>query len=187
MCACLDGSKRAAPWLHMLVQTYSSCIELLCLQAFIATCINQGYHIAFGDVENAYQQSPPPSIDCFLEIDDTVYDWCLRKYGKRLNKHKDIIPLCSALQGHPEASVLWDCLITEILINKMGFRNTVHEQNIYSGTNDGKDVLVCRQVDDFAVGAESPNAAELFITKIHEHVQAEYAAMGIETEGGLYQ
>ena len=51
--ACLDGSKRAAPWLRMLVLTYSSCIELLCLWAFIAICVNRGYYIAFGDVENA--------------------------------------------------------------------------------------------------------------------------------------
>ena len=29
--ACLDGSKHAAPWLHMLAQTYTSCIELPCL------------------------------------------------------------------------------------------------------------------------------------------------------------
>ena len=29
--ACLDGSKRAAPWLRMMVQTYSSCVELPCL------------------------------------------------------------------------------------------------------------------------------------------------------------
>ena len=69
----------------------------------------------------------------------------------------------------------------------MGFRNTVHEQNIYSGTIDGRDMLVCRQVDDFAVGAELPDTAKLFIAKILEHIQAEYAAIGIETEGGLYQ
>ena len=81
--ACLDGSKRAAPWLRMLVQTYSSCIELPCLRAFIAICVNRGYHIAFGDVENACEQSPPPSIDCFLEIDDAVHDWYLRKFGDR--------------------------------------------------------------------------------------------------------
>ena len=185
--ACLDGSKRAAPWLRMMVQTYSSCVELPCLRAFIAICVNRGYYIAFGDVENAYQQSPPPSIDCFLEIDDTVFDWYLRRFGIRLNRQKDVLPLFRALQGHPEAGVLWERLITEILIDRMGFRNTVHERNIYSGTLNGKDVLVCRQVDDFAVGAESPEIAELFIQEIRKHVQAEYAAMGIETEQGVYQ
>ena len=95
--------------------------------------------------------------------------------------------LCRALQGHPEAGVLWEHLITETLIDKIGFCKAVHERNIYSGTVNGKEVLVCCQIDDFAVGAESPNTAELFITKVRKCIQAECAAMGIETEGGLYQ
>ena len=28
---CLDGSKRAAPWLRMMVSTYSSCVEMPCV------------------------------------------------------------------------------------------------------------------------------------------------------------
>ena len=46
---------------------------------------------------------------------------------------------------------------------------------------------MCRQVDDFAVGSASKEAAELFVTKIREHVRYEFAQMGIETEEGLYQ
>ena len=79
------------------------------------------------------------------------------------------------------------CPITEILINEMGFWNTVHKQNVSSGTLDGKDMLACCQVDDFAVGAEAPNTTKLFVMKISEHVQAKCAAMGIETKGGLHQ
>ena len=185
--ACLDGSKRAAPWLRSLVQTYSSCVELPCLRAFIAICVNRGYYICFGDVENAYQQSPPPSIDCFLDIDDTVYDWYLRKFNVKLDRLKDVIPLYRALQGHPEAGVLWERMINDILINKMGFKNTAHEKNLYTGTIDGHEILVCRQVDDFASGATTKEAAESFITAIRKYVEAEYAAMGIETDGGMFQ
>ena len=54
LCACLDGSKCVTSWLRMLVQTHSSCIELPCLGAFIAKCINWGYCIAFGHVKNAH-------------------------------------------------------------------------------------------------------------------------------------
>jgi len=185
--ACLDGSKRAAPWLRMMVQTYSSCVELPCLRAFIAMCVNRGYYIAFGDVENAYQQSPPPSIDCFLEIDDTIDDWYLHRFGRKLDRLKEVIPLFKALQGHPEAGVLWERLITDILINKMKFRNAPHERNIYSGVINGQEVLACRQVDDFAVGALDPSTCKLFIEEIRKHVEAEYAAMGMETSQGVYQ
>ena len=58
-----------------MVKTYASCIELPCLRAFFAICTLRGYVVAFGDVENAYQQSPPPSVACYLEIDDTIEDW----------------------------------------------------------------------------------------------------------------
>ena len=185
--ACLDGSKRAAPWLRMMVQTYSSCVELPCFRAFMAICVNRGYYICFGDVENAYQQSPPPSIDCFLEVDDTVSDWYFRRFGIRLNKMKDVIPLFRALQGHPEAGVLWERMITDILINKMGFRNTTHEKNLYTGTIDGEEVLVCRQVDDFASGAANRRAAERFMEIVQSHVKAEFVGMGIELPEGRYQ
>ena len=185
--ACLDGSKRAAPWLRMMVQTYSSCVELPCLRAFIAICVNRGYYICFGDVENTYQQSLPPSIDCYLDIDDTVADWYFRRFGIRLDKMKEVIPLYRALQGHPEAGVLWERMITDILINKMGFRNTTHEKNLYTGSVDGEEVLVCRQVDDFASGAATRTAAERFIEIVRTHVRAEFASMGVELPEGMYQ
>ena len=185
--ACLDGSKRAAPWLRMLVQTYSSCVDLACLRAFIAIAVNRGYYLCFGDVENAYQQSPPPTIDCFLEIDDTIQDWYLRRFGKKLDRLKDVIPLYKALQGHPEAGVLWERMITDILLNKMGFRNTVHERNLYVGQIDGEEVLVCRQVDDFASAAADKKVAEKFISELRKHVDAEFAGMGVETSSGMFQ
>jgi len=185
--ACLDGSKRAAPWLRALVQTYASCIELPCLRAFLAICAVRGYYICFGDVENAYQQSPPPTVECYLEVDDTVFDWYLRKFNVKLDRFKEVIPLFKALQGHPEAGALWERMITDILVNKMDFRHTTHERNLYVGSVDGREVLVCRQVDDFASGASTKEAAERFIHEVQKHVKAEFDGMGIETGEGLYQ
>ena len=152
---CLDGSKRAAPWLRLLVQTYASCIEIPCLRLFFAICAEKGLVVGFGDVTNAYQQSPPPTVDCFLEIDDTIADWYQRKFGVILNRLKEVIPLYKALQGHPEAGVLWERMITDILINKLGFRSTTHERNLYIGSIAGHELLVCRQVDDFASGCKT--------------------------------
>ena len=120
-----------------MVQTYASCIEIPCLCLFFALFASRGYLIDFGDVNNAYQQSPPPSVDCYLEIDETIADWYERKFGVKLDKLKEVIPLYRALQGHPEAGVLWERMITNILINKLGFRTTTHEQNLYVGSIAG--------------------------------------------------
>ena len=184
--ACIDGSKRAAPWLRHLVQTHSSCIEFPCLRLFFAICASKGYIVGFGDVNNAYQQSPPPSVDCFIEIDDTVEDWYFRRFGVRLNRFKEVIPLLRALQGHPEAGVLWERMITDILINKMGFKNTTHERNLYVGRVDDHEVLVCRQVDDFASGSPSMAGNQRFFDLLREHVATEFNAMGVEIPTGGY-
>ena len=78
-------------------------------------------------------------------------------------------------------------MITDILINKMGFTNTTHERNLYTGMIDGEEVIVCRQVDDFASGSAKQETAEKFIKLLHQHVKAEFAGMGVETEQGTYQ
>jgi hypothetical protein len=46
------------------------------------------------------------------------------------------------------------------LLSKYGFRATTHERNLYRGTIDGELVLVCRQVDDYAIAAASRASAE---------------------------
>ena len=178
--ACLDGSRRAAPWLRNVVQTYSSCIEVPCFRAFVGACANRGHRIYFGDVDNACQQSPPPSIDCFLEIDDTIEDWHQHRFGITLDRKNQVIPLFRALQGHPEAGVLWERMANDILINKMGFANAAHEKNLCQGFVDGQPVLVCRQVDDFAIGTESESAAKEFFRILRLHVETEHSAMGQE-------
>ena len=114
-------------------------------------------------------------------------DWYERRFGIKLDRMKEVIPLYRALQGHPEAGVLWERMITDILINKMGFRNTTHEKNLYTGSIDGQEILVCRQVDDFAAGAATREAAERFMDIIRSHVKAEFAGMGIETSEGVLQ
>ena len=185
--ACPDGSRRAAPWSRTLVQTHSSCVESPCLRAFIAECVNRGHCIGFGDVDNACQQSPPPTVDCHLEVDDSPFDWCLHRFGEKVDRKNFVFPLCRALQGHPEAGVLWERMITDVPINKMGFKNTAHEKNLHSGTVDGKNVLVCRQVDDFASGAADRSTVESFMTQLRSFVSAECTALGLETPEGMFE
>ena len=185
--ACVDGSKRSAPWLRNLVQTYSSCVEIPCVRLFIAECVNRGYYICFGDVNNAFQQAPPPDYKGYLEIDDAVFEWYQHRFGETLDRRTQVIPMYKNLQGQPDAGVLWERMINDILINKMGFRTTTHERNLYIGEVDGKSVLVCRQVDDFAAGAATEVTARKFLDVIRSHVEAEFDGMGVETPEGIYE
>ena len=176
--ACCDGSKRSAPWLRQFEQTYSSCIETPCMRLFIALSAAIGYTITVADVSNAYQQSPGPKVPCFLQIDEAYQDWYRAKFGKSIDPRTHVIPMINAFQGHPAAGRLWSEMIDGILIEELGFKNTTHERNLYRGTIDGKDCLVCRQVDDLAVSSADPATSEKLIAAIGKRVTVESGGLG---------
>ena len=136
--ACLDGSKRSAPWLRNFAQTYASCIEMPCMRLFLSLSATLGYIITVADTSNAFQQSPSPSVACFMSIDDAYRSWYKKRFGKDIDPDKYVVPLLKALQGHPEAGALWSTKINDLLLNKFGFRTTTHERNLYRGTVDGR-------------------------------------------------
>ena len=80
------------------------------------------------------------------------------------------------------------CMITDILINKMGFKNATHKCNLYLGTINGEELIICCQVDDFASGSATRRTAERFLDLVLEHVKAKFAGMGIKIpDKGVYQ
>jgi hypothetical protein len=72
-------------------QTYASCIEQLCMRLFYALSATLGLVIVFADTNNAYQQLPPPTEPCYLEIDDAYRSWYCKQFGN------DIDPCASML------------------------------------------------------------------------------------------
>jgi hypothetical protein len=83
--ACIDGSPRAAPWLREMAQTYASCIEHPCMKLFFALCAYLNFVLTYGDVDNAYQNSPSPSEPCYLHpvLATPVAPEYRRRYGRR--------------------------------------------------------------------------------------------------------
>lgn len=67
---CMDGSRRAAPWLRDLISTYGSCISQPCMRLVFALSAAEGMTVTFGDTTNVYQQSSSPTKQCCLNIDD---------------------------------------------------------------------------------------------------------------------
>jgi hypothetical protein len=57
---CCDGSPRAAPALHKLVETYSSCVEQPVQRLFFALAAQLNYQVFGGDAKDAFAHSPPP-------------------------------------------------------------------------------------------------------------------------------
>ena len=152
---CCDGSPRAAPQLK-LANTYSSCVEQPCMRLFFALCAHDGFISLKVDATNAYANSPPPAQPTFVYIDDQYADWYLARFGIALNRDM-VLPVQHALQGHPESGALWEKFVNSVIAHH-GFKSTTHERSLYQGVYKGHRMLICRQVDDLAIGCVDPAA-----------------------------
>ena len=154
---CCDGSPRAAPQLK-LANTYSSCIEQPCMRLFFALCAHEGFISLKVDATNAYANSPPPNQPTFVVIDDQYANWYLARHSVAIRRDM-VLPVQHALQGHPESGALWEKFVNSV-IARHGFKSTTHERSLYQGIYNGHRMLICRQVDDLAIGCADTNAVK---------------------------
>ena len=156
---CCDGSPRAAPRLHAVASTFASCAEHPVFRLFIALSAAENWQIFGGDARDAFAHSPGPSVSTFIIADEAFVEWWLDTRGDQLPL-STVLPIQRALQGHPEAPKLWETYINRILDDsELGFKSTTHDKNIYHAVVRGERVLMCRQVDDFALATASPAIA----------------------------
>ena len=107
---CCNGSKFAAPLLHAMVSTWSSCVEMPIQRLFIRLCAQKGLCMYGGDACDAYVHAPAPEMMTYLTIDDAYYEWYKEKTGKNLNSCF-FLPVLHSLQGYPESGKMWMKLI----------------------------------------------------------------------------
>jgi hypothetical protein len=96
------------------------------MRVLFAVSAAKNFVIMTADTTNAYQQSPLPSQQCYLMIDDAYNSWYRKHYSINVDPKTHVIPLERALQGHPKAGALWEKMIvawcpgkrrTEIQVN----------------------------------------------------------------------
>ncbi|KAG7341264.1 helicase domain protein [Nitzschia inconspicua] len=158
--SCCDGSLRAAPLLHQVASTYSSCIEQPIQRMFFALAAAHDMQVYGGDATDAFAHSPPPETPTFIMIDDAYAEWYKARFGVTLDWNM-VLPVLHALQGHPESGRLWETYINKILsLPELSFRSTTHDGTIYSGVFEGEPILLLRQVDDFALACRRESTAK---------------------------
>ena len=92
------------------------------MHLFFALSAALGLTVTFVDMTNAFQQLPPPTEKCYLQINDAYCSWYCKCFGKDMDPHMHVVPVEKALQGHPEAGALWEKMIVGILEgHKLGF------------------------------------------------------------------
>ena len=117
---CFNGSKNAAPQLHAVASTWSSCVELPVQRLFLGIAVDLGLTIFGGDATDAYAHSPAPS-ETYLAIDDAYADWYKENFRTEINQ-RHVLPVYNCLQGHPESGKCGYILLIILLSIKWGLK-----------------------------------------------------------------
>ena len=104
------------------------------------------------DVSNAFAEAPPPKKGFYIYPDKAFHNWWVNNKKQPPLQNGQVIPILSAMQGHPKSPRLWEKHADSIL-RDVGLTPTIHEPCLYSGVIEGKRVIFKRQVDDFAIAA----------------------------------
>jgi hypothetical protein len=78
-----------------------------------------------------------------------------------------VIPILSAMQGHPESPCLWE-KHADAILRECGLVPLVHEPCLYSGRINNKQVIFMQQVDDFVVAVPDERTASILLDMIND-------------------
>ena len=117
------------------------------------------------DVSNAFAEAPPPKQGFYIHPDRAFIEWWVKHKKRPPIPAGGVIPILSAMQGHPESPWLWEKHVDTIL-RECGLVPTIHEPCLYSGIVEGKRVIFKRQVDNFAVAAPDEQTANVLLDMI---------------------
>jgi hypothetical protein len=164
-----DGALRAGQ-AHVLDKTYANCVDQSSSRMFYATIAAAENLLVYGaDVSNAFAEAPPPKQGFYIYPDRAFNEWWVRHLHRPPLDPGQVIPILSAMHGHPESPRLWKKHADSIL-QDIGMTPTVHEPCLSSGIINRKRTLLKRQVDDFAIAAPDERTATILLDLIDDEL-----------------
>ena len=175
-CVC-DGSTRSGS-VQILDETYANCVDQTSSRLFYAIAAAENLLIFGSGVSNAFAEAPPPKQGFYIRPDKAFHEWWVQHKHRPPIPPGHVIPVLSAMQGHPESPRLWEKHADSIL-RELGLTPTVHEPCLYSGTVDGKRVIFMRQVDDFAIAAPDERTSDILLDMIDDKLSIPLKRQGL--------
>ena len=105
-CVC-DGSTRSG-MVRILDETYANCVDQTSSCLFYAVSAAENLLIFGADVSNAFAEAPPPKQGFFVRPDRAFHEWWVNHKQRSPIPDGYVIPIQSAMQGHPESPRLWE-------------------------------------------------------------------------------
>ena len=161
-----DGSPRSGQ-AKILDKTYANCVDQTSSRLFYAVSAAENLLIYGADVSNAFAEAPPPKQGFYIHPDRAFREWWSNHKKRPPISDGDVIPILSAMQGHPESPRLRE-KHADAILRECGLTPTVHEPCLYSGLVNGHRVIFKRQVDDFAIAAPNALTANILFDMIDD-------------------
>ena len=178
-CVC-NGSKRMQGTVT-LAHTYAASLDQTGARIFWAASAINNFVTIGADASNAFAEAPAPKAPLYVSADRPYREWYKARYPEAPPLPKNhVLPVQGALQGHPESPRLWSKLIDKI-IQQLNLQPCTQEKNLYytnNYNNQGKTVLLLRQVDDFAVACEDEATASTVISDINSKMTIDVKKLG---------
>ena len=175
-CVC-DGSSRSGS-VQVLDETYANCVDQTSSRLFYAIAAAENMLIFGSDVSNAFAEAPPPKQGFFIRPDRAFHDWWTKHKQRPPLPDGYVIPILSAMQGHPESPRLWE-KHADAILKELGLTPTIHEPCLYSGIIENQRVILKRQVDDFAIAAPDERTANILLDKIDDNLSIPLKRQGL--------
>jgi hypothetical protein len=137
-CIC-DGSPQDGQ-ARILDETYANCVDQTSSRMFYAIAAAENLLIYGANVSNAFAEAPPPKQGFYIYLNCAFNEWWTNHKQQPPLNPGHVIPILSAMQGHPKSPRLWEKHANSILRN-LGLTPTVHEPCLYSGMVEGKWVI----------------------------------------------
>ncbi len=170
-CVC-DGSSRSGS-VKILDKVYANCVDYSTPSRPPKIC-------SFLDPMSAMPlpRHPPPKQGFFICPDQAFNEWWEQHLKKPPILLGHVIPVLSAMQGHPESPPLWEKHANAILC-KLGLTPTTHEPCFYSGLIEGKQIVFMRQVDNFAIAAPDERTVNTLLDMLNKKLTMPIKRQGL--------
>jgi hypothetical protein len=163
---------------QVLDETYANCVDQTSSRLFYAITAAENLVVFGTDVCNAFAEAPPPKQGFYVQPDRAFTEWWVLHKQRPPISAGHVIPILSAMQGHPESPRLWEKHADNILRN-LGLTPTVHEPCLYSGKVNGKRIIFKRQVDDFTIAAPDSRTADILLDMIDDALSMPLKRQGL--------
>jgi hypothetical protein len=125
---------------RILDETYANCVDQTSSRLFYAVSAAKNLLVFGANVSNTFAEAPPPRQGFSVRPDRAFHEWWVNHKKRPPIPDGHVIPILSAMQGHPESPRLWG-KHADAILRELGLTQTIHEPCLYSGIINNNRIL----------------------------------------------